>query len=57
MTLGEIAAHARSPDSLLTAYVSWCIQPPAAVRRTFNPQPKLVLIYRSRNDNRLSWPE
>jgi len=29
----------------------------AAVRKTFNPQPKLILIYRPQKDERLSWPE
>ena len=30
---------------------------PTSARKDFNPQPKLVLIYRPRKGERLSWPE
>ena len=30
---------------------------PTSARQDFNPQPKLVLIYRPHEDERLSWPE
>jgi len=37
----------------LAAYVLWCIQAPCSLTKDFDPQPKLVLIYWPRKDERL----
>jgi len=61
MTLGKIAA--KSGECELTKYAcrlpTFCgaAKRPAAVRRTFNLQPKLVLIYRLQKDEILSQPK
>jgi len=40
-----------------TAALHILIANPTSARKDFDPQPKLVLIYRPRKDERLSWPE
>jgi len=56
LTLGEIAAQAATYLPL-AEFVSWCMQAPCSRMKDFNPQPKLVLIYQYRKDERLSRPD
>jgi len=61
MTLGEIATHT-SGEYELTNVVLSCIrfvliQAPCSSVKDFNPELKLVQIYRPQKDERFSWPE
>jgi len=51
--LGKINVYGTAP----TAAIRVLIASPTSARKDLDPQLKLLLIYRPRKDERLSWPE